>query len=136
VLAYQDGLLARAREVGYVATILGRRRNFDPAAIREKTSYQQRNQAEREAINMEIQGSAADLMKLAMMAVHKRLQAERMQARILLTVHDELVLEAPPDEIPALAKLVRDAMSGAMTLKVPLKVDVAVGSNWLDVKDL
>ncbi len=136
VLAYQDNLLAQARVNGYVATILGRRRPFDPVAIRVRTTYQQRNQAEREAINMEIQGSAADLMKLAMLKVAARIRSETRQSKMLLSVHDELVFEVPPDELDAMASLVREEMTNAMTLRVPLKVDVAAGPNWLDGKEI
>jgi DNA polymerase-1 len=136
VLDYQDGVLKTARTTGFVGTLLGRRRRFDPAGIRPQSSYQNRNQAEREAINMEIQGSAADLMKLAMLGVHRRLKAERLQAKMLLTVHDELVFECPPGEVPAVAAIARAEMGGAMTLSVPLRVDVAAGPNWLDVEDV
>ncbi len=136
VLAYQDNLLMNARKTGYVATILGRRRAFDPSGIRSNSNYHNRSSAEREAINMEIQGSAADLMKLAMLAVHKRLRAEKLRTKMLLSVHDELVFEAPPEEVPALAALVRHEMIGAMALSVPLQVDVAAGPNWLDVEDV
>jgi DNA polymerase I len=136
VQIYQDELLKKARRDGYVASILGRRRKFEPSSIRERTSYHGRNQAEREAINMEIQGSAADLIKLAMLNVHRRLKKENHQAKMLLSVHDELVFEAPPKEVPALAKLVRDEMTGAMKLDVPLEVELAAGRNWLEVEDL
>jgi DNA polymerase I len=136
VLAYQDQLLAHTRKQGYVATILGRRRTFDATAIRATTTYQQRNQAEREAINMPIQGSAADLMKLAMLKVAESLADAKFQARMLLTVHDELVFEVPPAELLPVARLVRDGMTTAMALDVPLKVDVAAGDNWLDVHDV
>jgi DNA polymerase I len=136
VLAYQDTLLANARTAGYVATILGRRRTFDPSAIRPRSTYEQRNQAEREAINMEIQGSAADLMKVAMLHVHQRMQAGKFQAKMLLSVHDELVFEVPDAELQTLAKLVRLEMTTAMQLKVPLKVDVAAGLNWHDGEDV
>ena len=136
VLDYQNTLLAECRRVGYVGTLLGRRRTFDPFAIRPNSSYQQRNTAEREAINMEIQGSAADLMKLAMLGVYRRLGASGYRAKMLLTVHDELVLEVPPDELAAVAALVREEMTGAMKLDVPLRVDVSAGPNWLDVEDI
>jgi DNA polymerase-1 len=136
VLAYQDNLLAKARETGYVTTLLGRRRRFDPAGIRPRSSYQSRTAAEREAINMEIQGSAADLMKLAMLGVYRRLKSEKLRAKMLLTVHDELVFEVPPEEVEAVAKLVREEMTGAMQLSVPLKVDVAAGPNWLEVDEV
>jgi DNA polymerase I len=136
VLAYQDELLGKARQQGYVATILGRRRRFDPKAIRENSTYLQRNQAEREAINMEIQGSAADLIKVAMLNVYRRLKSERRQGRLLLQIHDELVVEAPPAELQAVSRLVHEEMSWALAdrLTVPLRVDVAAGPNWLDTE--
>lgn len=136
VLSYQDNLLRRARERGYVKSILGRQRKFDPSAIRTKTSYQSRNQAEREAINMEIQASAADLMKLALLRVNKRMNDEKLSARMLLTVHDELVFESPDEEIKQLARLVREEMTGALSLSVPLEVDVSAGPNWLDGEEI
>jgi len=130
VLEYQKRLLEKCIQTGYVCTILGRRRAI--SGIRPDSTYQQRNQPEREAINMEIQGSAADLIKLAMLGIHRRLKAEKLQARMLLQIHDELVLEAPPDELHAVAGLVREEMTGALKLEVPLEVDVAAGPNWLD----
>jgi DNA polymerase-1 len=140
VEAYQAELLRECRRTGHVATILGRRRRFDPQAIRERSSYQGRNTAEREAINMQIQGSAADLMKLAMLNTFRRLRQEKSRARMLLTVHDELVFEAPPADLPRLAKLVREEMTGPaaerLGLTVPLSVDLAEGPNWLDVSSL
>src|SRR5262249_58055654 len=99
------------------------------------TSHHGRNQAEREAINMEIQASAADLIKLAMLNVHRRLKAEKRQAKMLLSVHDELLFEAPPDEVTVVANMVREEMIGAMRLEVPLEGDVAAGSNWLGVEE-
>jgi DNA polymerase-1 len=134
VLAYQDNLLAKARETGYVATLLGRKRYFQ--GISPTSSYKGRGSAEREAINMEIQGTAADLMKLAMLNVHEKLKDEGLAATMLLTVHDELVFEAPPTEVKAVAELARAEMTGAMKLDVALKVDVAAGPNWLDVTDV
>src|SRR5262249_47670769 len=136
VQVYQDNLLKKARQDGYVASVLGRRRKFDPSAIRANTSYASRNQAEREAINMEIQGSAADLIKLAMLNVHRGLEAEKRQAKMLLSVHDELVFEAPPKEVPAVATLVREEMCGAMKLEVLLEVEVSAGKNWLEVEEV
>jgi DNA polymerase-1 len=137
---YQARLLAECRRSGYVGTVLGRRRRFDPQAIRANSTYQQRNQAEREAINMEIQGSAADLMKLAMLHVHRRLKRDGLSARMLLTVHDELVFEAPPKELKRLAALVREEMTTPLEkelgLQVPLVVDLASGPNWLDVTEV
>ena len=136
VLAYQDSLLRKAAEVGYVGTVLGRRRTFALARSDVTSPYRGRTSAAREAINMAIQGSAADLMKLAMLAVHRRLKADKLEAKMLLSVHDELVFEVPPDEVPEVAGAVRDEMTGAMPLRVPLKVDVAAGPNWLEVDDV
>ncbi len=83
-----------------------------------------------------IQGSAADLIKLAMIGVDRRIKAEGLEARMLLQIHDELVFEAPDAEIPALAALVRAEMIGAINFDVPLNVDIAAGPNWLDVATL
>jgi DNA polymerase-1 len=138
VSQYQARLLTECRRTGYVGTILGRRREI--SGIRADSTYQQRNQPEREAINMEIQGSAADLMKLAMLNVYRRMKREGYRSRMLLTVHDELVFEAPPDEIVALAALVEEEMTRpvekALRLEVPLRVDLAMGPNWLDVQEV
>jgi DNA polymerase-1 len=134
VAKYQERLLQKCATEKCVGTILGRRRLIE--GVRVRASYEGLNQPEREAVNMEIQGSAADLMKLAMLDAHRRLRDEKFQAKMLLTVHDELVFEAPPKEIKRLGAMVREAMSGAMKLTVPLAVDVAAGANWLDVSDI
>ncbi len=136
VLDYQQKLLTHANKTGELSTLLGRKRTLNAAAISSHSRYQNRGQAEREAINYEIQGSAADLIKRAMLAVRRGLAAQKLQARMLLTVHDELVFEAPPKEVATVAKLARDAMTGAIQLDVPLKVDVAAGPNWLEVEDI
>jgi DNA polymerase-1 len=134
VARYQDRLLAECRPRGYVDTLLGRRRYVQ--GVRPFSTYRGRSRPEREAINMQIQGSAADLIKLAMVNIYRRLRRERLQGCLLLQVHDELVFEVPPDELQALAGLVTEEMEGAMTLAVPLKVDLAAGPNWLDVQKL
>ena len=134
VAKYQERLLQKCAQEKCVSTILGRRRKIE--GVRVQASYSGLNQPEREAVNMEIQGSAADLMKLAMLDAHRRLRSEKFEAKMLLSVHDELVFEAPPKEVQRLAAMVRDAMSGAMKLSVPLAVDVAVGPNWLDVEEV
>ncbi len=135
---YQARVLRECRRTGYVSTLLGRRRHFDATAIRENSTYANRNQAEREAINMEVQGSAADLMKLAMLRVYHRLRREQRQARMLLSVHDELVFEMPPEEVSPMAAMVREEMTTPLQrqlgLQVRLEVDVAAGPNWLDVQ--
>jgi DNA polymerase-1 len=85
---------------------------------------------ERTAVNSVIQGSAADMIKLAMLAIHRRLADEGLAAKMLLQIHDELVFEAPTDEIDRLANMVREEMQRVMPLRVPLKVDVKTGENW------
>ena len=126
-----DRCIADARRDGFVRTILGRRRPIENLASRNNAV---RAQAERFAVNTVIQGSAADLMKTAMIQLHRRIVAEHLPLRMLLQVHDELVCEAPRAAAQAMAEIVREVMSGAMTLRVPLKVDVACGENWLEAK--
>jgi DNA polymerase-1 len=126
-------ILAECRQKGYVSSILGRRRAVqgvrDPSSLGDS---RQRNQPERIAINTVIQGSAADLIKKAMISVHDRMRQERLQARMLLQIHDELVLEVPSEEVDRLACLVDEEMSQVERLAVPLKVDVKVGDNWAE----
>ncbi|MEX0678147.1 MAG: DNA polymerase I [Pirellulales bacterium] len=122
-------ILEECPKTGYVSTILGRRRAI--RGIRRGVS-RQRNLPERTAINTVIQGSAADLIKLAMINIHRRLRNEKSSARMLLQIHDELVFEVPPAELDSLARIVADEMSGVMKLAVPLKVDLKSGDNWAD----
>ena len=138
VLEYQERLLADCRAKGYVATLLGRRRAITMANVRGRSTYRNRNQPEREAINMEIQGSAADLIKVAMLNVHRRLRKENRRTRLLLQIHDELVFEVPPEERETACKLVREEMTGALAerLNVPLQVDIGIGPNWLDTVEV
>ena len=122
-------ILEECPRTGYVNTILGRRRAIH--GIR-RDAPRQRNLPERTAINTVIQGSAADLIKLAMINIHRRLHQEKLAARMLLQIHDELVFEVPTGEFEHLAQLVADEMSSVMTLSVPLKVDLKSGDNWAD----
>ncbi len=124
-------VLEQCRAEGFVTTIFGRRRAI--RGIRPEISGHSRNLAERTAINTVIQGSAADLIKRAMIAVHARLRHEARAARLLLQIHDELLFELPPDEIEPVTQLVREEMSGAADLAVPLKVDINVGASWAEV---
>jgi DNA polymerase-1 len=133
VADYQQALLEGCRKRRYVSTILGRRREI--SGVRRETNYSQRNQPEREAINMQIQGSAADLIKKAMLNIHRRLQRDRRQSRLLLQIHDELVFEMPSEEVRPVAMMVEEEMRTALELKVPLKVDLTTGPNWLDVSE-
>jgi DNA polymerase-1 len=131
VRAYLDLQVKLAREHGYVETLFGRRRYIPE--IKDK-NFNLRAFAERTAQNSPLQGSAADLIKIAMVRIHDALKAQRSEGRILLQVHDELLLEAPEGEADAVAALVKGHMEGAATLKVPLVVDVGTGANWFDAK--
>ena len=131
IRAYMDKVIADARASGGVRTIYGRWRPIDGIT---STNTAVRNQAERFAVNTVIQGSAADLIKLAMVRLHARIARESLALRMLLQVHDELVCEGPRGEVERLGEVVRAEMSGAMQLRVPLKVDVGWGENWLDAK--
>jgi len=121
----------QAQDKGYVETILGRRR---PITDIDSHIINLRNQAERMAINSVVQGSAADLIKIAMNRVYNRLNRENRPSRMLLQVHDELVFETPASAAESEAAMVREEMTGAMKLKVPLKVEVGWGKNWQEVK--
>lgn len=125
--------LESAKAAGRVETILGRRR---PISGIKSTTGHNRNLAERTAINTVIQGSAADLIKKAMILVDHRLRERGLESRMILQIHDELVFEAPNNELSELAALVQAEMTGALELSVPLKVDLAAGPNWLDVEPL
>ncbi|HSE27182.1 MAG TPA: DNA polymerase I [Gemmatimonadales bacterium] len=131
VRAYLDGQVELARRQGYVETLFGRRRYIPDIHAK---NFNIRAFAERTAQNTPLQGSAADLIKRAMIALHRRLGEERRRARLLLQVHDELVLEAPPEEVAAVTALVREEMEGAARLDVPLVVDVGTGANWREAK--
>ncbi|MBW7881172.1 MAG: DNA polymerase I [Caldilineaceae bacterium] len=132
---YIDSTIAQAREQGFVQTLLGRKRFF-PELQNQRLPYNQRAAVERAAINAPIQGTAADIMKIAMIRLHGRLREGGYRTRLLLQVHDELVLETPPDERDAVVELVRETMSSAYKLVVPLKVDVEIGPNWRDLTSL
>ena len=116
-----------AKRQGYVETLLGRRRWIPELEARNPAL---RGAGERMAINMPIQGTAADVMKIAMIRLHERLRRDGSRARMLLSVHDEVLLEAPRDEVAQLAPIVREVMEGAMRLDVPLDVDLRIGDDW------
>jgi DNA polymerase-1 len=126
-------VLEGAQAHGRVETMLGRRR---PITGVKSTTGRSRNLAERTAINTVIQGSAADLIKRAMILLDRSLRDQGFEARMLLQIHDELVFEAPAAEVPRLAGLVESVMTSALDLKVPLKVDIGAGHNWLDVEPI
>jgi DNA polymerase-1 len=127
VKAYMDQTRVGARESGYVETLFGRRL-YTPDI--RAANNQRRTGAERAAINAPMQGTAADLIKLAMIAVHDWLGRERLQSRLILQVHDELVLEVPDAELEKVKATLPQLMTGVAKLDVPLVVDVGVGPNW------
>jgi DNA polymerase I len=124
---YMMAIKEQAKSQGFVETLLGRRRQIPELRAANPAL---RGAGERMAINMPIQGTAADIQKIAMIRVADRLAAEGLRARLLLTVHDELLFEVPRDEVDRLAAVVRETMEGALPLDVPLVVDVKVGDNW------
>jgi len=127
VAAYMQRTRALAREQGYVETVFGRRL-FLPDI--RAASGPRRAGAERAAINAPMQGTAADLIKLAMIAVHAHLTRERLRTRLILQVHDELVLESPDEEVERIVRELPGLMTSVATLRVPLKADVGHGPNW------
>lgn len=131
VRAYLDRMVALARDRGYVETIFGRRRYIPE--IRDR-NFNVRSFGERTAANSPVQGSAADLIKIAMRNIRAAMQKQGMAAKMLLQVHDELVFEVLPAEAEVLTEVVRHHMQTAVTLSVPLVVDIGVGPNWLDAK--
>jgi DNA polymerase-1 len=131
---FMEQTLDDARLKGFVSTISGRRRPVlgVRSAESRKKSKRQMMLPERIAVNSVIQGSAADLIKMAMIRVHRRLKSEPWQTKMLLQIHDELVFEAPPGELPRLREMAVAEMSNVYSLAVPLKVDVKVGDNWAE----
>ena len=127
VAGYIRRLIAEAREKGYVTTIFGRRRYLPEIEARQDSV---RRFGERTAVNTPIQGSAADIIKLAMVAIDRRLRERRGGSRMLLQIHDELVFEAPPEELDALEEMVKSEMEGVVQLKVKLKIELGRGKNW------
>jgi DNA polymerase-1 len=119
-----------AAELGYVCTLLNRRRYIPDI---HAANYQLRSAAERMAINMPIQGTAADIIKLAMIRLLAEMRQRQVRSRMILQVHDELVFEVPPEEIEPMTKLVREVMEGALQLAVPLTVEVKLGRNWGEI---
>ena len=131
VKEYMDDIIHSAKQKGYVSTLMQRRRYLPEITAR---NFNIRSFAERTAMNTPIQGSAADIIKKAMIDMDDALKDKGLKTRLLLQVHDELIFEAPEDELEILKKLVPDVMENALELKVPLKVDFAYGPTWFDAK--
>jgi len=127
VKQYLDSTKKQAREMGYVQTLLGRRR-FIPEI--NSSNRQVREAAERMAINMPVQGTSADIIKVAMINLHREMEKRQLKSKLLLQVHDELVFEVPEGELEEMRQLTPQVMSAALELSVPLKVDIKTGSNW------
>lgn len=129
IKSYMDGILVEAKARGYVSTLQGRRRYMPDL---QSKNAQVAAAAERMAINAPIQGTAADLIKVAMVAIDRRLAQEKLRARMLLQVHDELLFEVPEKEVERVKKLARESMEGVMPLRVPLRVELGTGTNWAE----
>jgi DNA polymerase-1 len=134
VEAYIERTQKEAKEQGYVETLLGRRRYFPQLATGTRVHRNVREQAYRMAINAPIQGTAADILKVALRRLWHRLRERGLESRLLLQVHDELVLEVPEAELEEVAALVVGTMEGAYELEARLKVDAKVGANWLEME--
>ncbi len=132
VKEYIDKTIEEARQKGYVATLLGRRRYVPDINSKNRTV---REFAERTAINMRIQGTAADLIKLAMVRIYDEIKRRKLKSKMILQVHDELVFDVAPDEVEILKDIVRDKMQNALQLDVPLVVDIGVGKNWYEAHE-
>ncbi len=128
---YMDRIPIEARQNGYVKSLYGRRRYF--AAINDR-NFAVRSRAEREAINMPIQGTASDIVKIAMIRVANALKKEKLETKMIMQVHDELLFESPAEEVASAVEIIKREMESAATLDVPLVVEVGIGDNWMDAK--
>ena len=128
---YMDDVVAHAEQDGYVQTLMHRRRALPEL---KSSNRNLREFGKRVALNMPVQGTAADIMKVAMLRVHRRLTEEGLRARLLMQVHDELIVECPADEQERVRQLLTDEMEHAAALSVPLTVDAHCGKNWLEAK--
>ena len=131
VKTWLERQIAETRQKGWTLTLLGRKR-FLPA-INDR-NHAVRTAAERMAMNTPVQGTAADLMKLAMIRIDDALERSALKARVIIQVHDEVVVDCPVEEEQAVRKLVVTEMQGAMSLSVPLKVNTSSGTNWMELK--
>ena len=128
---YLDDTKEQARRDGYVQTLLGRRRYIPDI---NSANRQVREAAERMAINMPVQGTSADIIKVAMINLYREMERRRLKSKMLLQVHDELVFEVPDEEMETMRKLVAEIMDSAVVLSVPLKVETKIGKNWGEMK--
>ena len=131
IKSFLDGLVAEGKEKGYVTTMFGRRR---PIPELKSGNFMQRSFGERVAMNSPIQGTAADIIKIAMNRVYKRIRQEGLKSRLVLQVHDELLIETKKDELEIVSRILEEEMKGAANLSVELEVDMHEGSNWYEAK--
>ncbi|MBQ5875838.1 MAG: DNA polymerase I, partial [Alistipes sp.] len=129
VKEYMDSAITDARDKGYVETVFGRRRYLRDIASRNAVA---RGVAERNAINAPIQGSAADIMKIAMIEIYHRFQQEGIRSKMILQVHDEVIVDMLKEEQERVVEIVKEAMESAAQLSVPLISDAGIGTNWLE----
>src|SRR5690606_32799152 len=129
VKEYMDSTIEKARELEYAETLLGRRRYLRDINSRNQTI---RAFAERNAINAPIQGTAADIIKIAMINIQDYLKQEKLQTRMILQVHDELLFDAPKEEVEIVTPKIVELMTNALPLSVPMEVGLGVGQNWLE----
>jgi DNA polymerase-1 len=134
VKKYLDEIRQLAAQQGYVETLLNRRRYFP--ALQGKINPQMKNREEREAINAPIQGTAADIMKMAMLKIPSALKSAGLKSRMLLQVHDELVLECPKDELEKAASIVQETMANAYPMSIPLSTEARAGRSWGEMQVL
>ena len=127
VKEYLESTKKQAREIGYVQTLLGRRRSIPEINSSNRII---REAAERMAINMPVQGTSADIIKVAMINLYREMEKRRLKSKMLLQVHDELVFEVPETELEEMRQLVPGIMSTALELSIPIKVDIKMGKNW------
>ncbi len=128
---YMDNIIAKTHEIGYVTTLFGRRRVIDEI---NNTNYMIRSMGERMALNTPIQGTSADIMKLAMINVYNRLTKEHLKSKMLLQVHDEIIIDCRKSELEKVTKIVTEEMENVFPLNVPLKVEVDTGTDWFETK--
>ncbi|MGN1092438.1 MAG: DNA polymerase, partial [Monoglobaceae bacterium] len=131
VAEYMKQTVENAKQKGYITTVSGRRRYLPELSA---SSHVMRAFGERVAMNAPIQGSAADIIKIAMVNVYKRLKENNLKARLVLQVHDELIVEAPKSEVEIASRILKEEMENAYPLSVPLSVDMNVGKSWYDTK--
>ncbi|MDD5195071.1 MAG: DNA polymerase, partial [Candidatus Omnitrophica bacterium] len=133
VKEYIEKTCSEAETLGYVKTILGRRRNLPDI---KSPNMALREFAARQAVNTPIQGSCADIIKLAMVNIHRETSEKKMRARLIMQIHDELVFDVPPGEIKEVSEIVRRLMEESIALSVPIKVNLALGKNWGELQDI